>query len=96
MARTYFVYILASETRQLYIGVTNDLERRLVEHRFRLDEKSYSARHKTTRLVYYEMTSDVVSAIHREKRLKRLSRVRKLRLIEKTNPDWKDLADFSV
>ncbi len=96
MARTYFVYILASETRELYIGVTNDLERRLTEHRSSLAENSYSARHKTARLVYYEMTSDVVSAILREKRLKRLSRVRKLRLIERMNPAWKDLADFSA
>jgi predicted GIY-YIG superfamily endonuclease len=70
MARTFFVYILASDTRELYIGVTND------------------------RLVYFEMTSDALSAIRREKRLKRLSRGRKLRLIEKVNPDWRDLAEM--
>ncbi len=96
MARTYFVYILASDTRELYIGVTNNLERRLAEHRLSRDEESYSARHQTKRLVYYEITPDVVAAIHREKRLKRLSRVRKLRLIERMNPAWKDLADFSA
>ena len=96
MARSYFVYILASDTRELYIGVTNDLERRLSEHRLGQDKESYSARHETKRLVYYEMTPNVVSAIHREKRLKRLGRVRKLRLIERMNPAWKDLADFSA
>jgi putative endonuclease len=74
MSRTYFVYILASESRELYIGVTNDLERRAAEHRSGLDPNSYSSRHMTSRLVYFEMTSDVLSAIRREKRLKRLSR----------------------
>jgi putative endonuclease len=94
MARTFFVYILASDTRELYIGVTNDLTRRVAEQRAGLNPDGYSARHGTGRLVYFEMTSDVLSAIHREKRLKRLSRRRKLRLIEKSNPEWRDLADM--
>ena len=94
MSRTYFVYILASETRELYIGVTNDFNRRMAEHRLGLDPKGYSSRHQTTRLVYYEMTTDVVSAIRREKRLKPLGRLRKLRLIEGMNPEWHDLASF--
>jgi putative endonuclease len=94
MLRTYFVCILASETRELYIGVTNDLDRRVAEHRRGLDPESYSSRHGMTRLVHYEMTNDVVSAIRREKRLKRLSRQRKLRLIEETNPERRDLADI--
>jgi len=92
MARDYFVYMLASETRELYVGVTNNLERRLAEHRSGYDPGSYSLRHGMTQLVYFEMTTDVSAAIRREKRLKRLSRVRKLRLIEKMNPDWLDLA----
>lgn len=92
MDRIYFVYILASESRELYIGVTNNLERRLSEHRNGSSHSSYSSRHRTTLLVYYEMTADVTSAIRREKRLKRLNRVRKIRLIEKANPDWLDLA----
>jgi putative endonuclease len=96
MARTYFVYILASETRELYIGVTNDLTRRVAEHRSGFNPESYSSRHRTTYLVYFEMTTDVLSAIRREKRLKRLSRLRKLRLIEMVNPDWKDLAVIDV
>jgi putative endonuclease len=96
MGRTFFVYILASETRELYIGVTNDLTRRVAEHRAGLNPDSYSSRHRTSRLVYFEMTSDVLSAIQREKRLKRLSRQRKLRLIEKLNPEWRDLADIGA
>jgi putative endonuclease len=92
MARTYFVYILASETRELYIGITNNLERRLAEHRSSWDLDSYSCRHKTTRLVYFEVALNVRAAIRREKRLKRLGRQRKLRLIEKLNPEWRDLA----
>jgi len=63
MSRTYFVYILASRTRELYIGVTNSLERRMAEHRLGLDPDSFSARHATNRLVYFEMTTDVLSAI---------------------------------
>jgi putative endonuclease len=92
MTRTYFVYILASESRELYIGVTNNLERRVSEHRYRYNSDSYSSRHRTSFLVYYEATPDVRSAIRREKRLKRLSRLRKIRLIEKANPGWQDLA----
>jgi putative endonuclease len=94
MARSFFVYILASDARELYVGVTNDLTRRIAEHRAGLNPDSYSSRHATSRLVYFEMTSDALSAIGREKRLKRLSRQRKLRLIEKMNPDWRDLADM--
>lgn len=93
MSRTYYVYILSSETRQLYVGVTNDLLRRLAEHRMGYNPESYSSRHATTRLVYFEHTSDPLSAIRREKRLKRLSRQRKLRLIEEMNPEWKDLSE---
>jgi putative endonuclease len=96
MARTYFVYILASESRELYIGVTNDLERRLAEHRLGVDPASYSSRHQTVKLVYYELTMDMISAIRREKRLKRLSRLRKVRLIEKMNPGWKNLAETGL
>jgi putative endonuclease len=94
MTRTFFVYILASDTRELYIGVTNDSTRRVAEHRAGLNPDSYSSRHGTSRLVYFEMTSDALSAIRREKRLKRLSRQRKLRLIETMNPEWRDLADM--
>jgi putative endonuclease len=96
VAKTYFVYIIASESRELYVGVTNDLARRVAQHRSASQPHSYSARHQTTRLVYFEMSADVLAAIAREKRLKRLSRARKLRLIDNANPDWKDLASIIV
>ena len=96
MSRSYFGYILAGESRELYIGVTSNLERRVAEHRLGLDPDSYSSRHRTMQLVYYEMTANVTSAIRREKQLKQLKRVRKIRLIEKMNPEWKDLAGMEV
>jgi putative endonuclease len=89
----YFVYILASPSRELYIGVTNDLGRRLAEHRSAHAPKSYSLLHATTRLVHFESTPNILAAIRREKQLKRWSRKRKLQLIEKANPDWRDLAE---
>ena len=66
VSRTYFVSILASESRELCVGVTNNLERPVAEHRLSLDPNSYSSRPGTRRLVYYEMTSDVACAIRRE------------------------------
>lgn len=86
MPRTYFVYVLASETHELYIGVTNNLERRLAEHSSGYSPKSYSLLHGTTRLVHFESTPNALAAIRREKQLKRWSRRRKLELIENQNP----------
>ena len=96
MQKSYFVYILSSEARELYIGVTNNLERRLWEHRNCTDPDSYSHLHSTRRLVYFEVTADVRSAIHREKKLKRFPRQKKLELIERMNPDWRDLSNILV
>ncbi len=96
MNKLYFVYILASDTRQLYIGVTNDLVRRIWEHSNGLDPQSYSHRHNTNRLVYFETTTDVRSALCREKQLKRFPRQSKLELIERLNPQWRDLAEDVV
>lgn len=78
MPKRYVVYILSSETGVLYIGVTNDLQRRLEEHRHRR-VAGFTRRAKTTRLVYFEETSDVRSAIIREKQLKDWRRARSLR-----------------
>lgn len=90
-SRTYYVYILASHSRCLYIGVTNDLLRRLWEHKEKVID-GFSARYATTSLVYYEATGDVRSAITREKQLKRWRREKKTALIERENPAWRDLA----
>jgi len=92
MARTYFVYILASDSRELYVGVTNDLWKRLEQHRSNLKRDAYTAKHGTKRLVYCEPTGDVRAAIHREKQIKGWTRYRKIQLIESSNPEWEDLS----
>jgi putative endonuclease len=89
--RTYFVYILSSKSRALYIGVTSDLLRRLHEHRLQ-PTRGHTARYRIHRLVYFEMTDDVYSAIQREKTLKAFRREKKVRLIKAVNPRWEDLA----
>ena len=90
-SRTFFVYILSSPTRVLYVGVTNNLVRRLFEHRTGV-MPGFATLHETHRLVHYETASDPIAAIGREKQLKGWKRIRKLRLIESSNPEWKDLA----
>ena len=92
MGRNYFVYILASESHELYVGVTNDALKRVVQHRRGLNPNSYTTKHQIFRLVYCESTNDVQAAIRREKQIKRWTRRRKIELIEHANPDWKDLA----
>jgi putative endonuclease len=92
MAKSYFVYILASQRNgTLYIGVTNDLIRRTWEHRQGL-VPGFTKRYGVNLLVYYELFDDVRAAIHRETRLKKFTRARKLELIESVNPRWDDLA----
>ncbi|MGY3694918.1 putative endonuclease [Bradyrhizobium sp. USDA 3240] len=90
-ARSYYVYILASHIGgTLYIGVTNDLIRRVGEHRLKLIE-SFTEKCDVVRLVYFEQFDDPENAIKREKRLKKWPRAWKISLIEKDNPDWNDL-----
>ncbi len=89
----YFVYILASKKNSvLYIGVTNDLERRLKEHKNKT-VKGFTSRYNVDKLVYFEKFSDINEAIKREKRLKKWNRQWKIDLIEKENAEWKDLAE---
>ena len=91
--KSYFVYILASARNgTLYIGVTNNLERRMYEHSHHL-QPGFADMYNVTRLVYFEETSSVEVAIAREKQLKNWRRAWKLELIEKENPEWRDLAD---
>jgi len=87
----YYVYILANRSGTLYVGVTNDLNRRLYEHKQKL-LPGFTKRYKIDRLVYYEHTPDVGAAIAREKQIKRWRREKKVALIESTNRDWHDLA----
>jgi putative endonuclease len=89
----FFVYILASANSPrpvLYTGVTNDLERRLAEHR--LTPSGFTGRYGVTKLVYFEWTASAREAIAREKRIKGWSRARKVALIERANPEWRELA----
>ena len=88
----YYVYILSDKFHKtIYTGVTNDLLRRLYEHRHSADPNSFTSRYHVDRLVYYEVTSDVYAAISREKQIKSWSRSKKNRLIESKNPTWQDL-----
>jgi putative endonuclease len=95
MSKTYFVYILTNKTKTvLYTGVTNDLDRRLMEHRAGT-VKGFTSKYRVTELVYFEAIEDINSAIEREKRIKAGSREDKVNLIIQMNPEWKDLAqDF--
>lgn len=88
----YYVYILASRSRTLYVGMTNDLTRRMYEHRSKRSSGAFSARYDVHHLVYFEVASSPYAAIAREKELKVWTRERKLQLIESTNPGWEDLA----
>jgi putative endonuclease len=88
----YWVYILASRRNgTLYVGVTNDLVRRVWEHRQGIG--GFTTKYGVTRLVYFEDTPNVTAAIQREKNLKHWSRAWKVALIERANPEWRDLYD---
>lgn len=86
-----FVYILTNKTKTLYIGVTNNLERRIYEHKSG-QIVGFTKKYNLNRLVYYESFSDVNDAIRREKQLKNWHREWKINLIESVNPDWDDLS----
>ncbi len=88
----YYVYILANNTNTtLYTGVTNNLLRRVYEHRNNTLPNSFTARYTVHKLVFFEETSDVRSAIEREKQIKSWNRKRQNKLIELNNPQWRDL-----
>lgn len=88
----YYVYFLASESGTLYIGVTNDLVRRVEEHRLGAAD-GFTKKYGCKKLIYYEQTEDVVSAIAREKQLKNWRRDKKEHLVKGFNPQGKDLLD---
>ena len=89
---SYFIYIMSSFSGVLYIGVTNNLKRRVYEHKQELVE-GFSKKYKCKKLVYFEEYKDINQAIAREKQLKNWNRKKKDRLIIKLNPDFKDLSD---
>jgi putative endonuclease len=89
--RSYFVYILSSNRGVLYVGVTNDLQRRLAEHR-QGEGRGFTPRYKVHRLIYFEETPDIRSALQREKQIKAWGREKKLALIREANARFEDLA----
>lgn len=91
--RTFYVYIMASRSRVLYVGVTNDLARRVNEHKRGL-VGGFTSKYRITRLVHFEQFADIRDAIARGKELKGWIRSRKLRLVDGRNPTWQDLSFF--
>ena len=88
----YYVYILSNDHKNvIYTGVTNDLVRRVYEHKNHLDKSSFTSKYNVENLVYFEVTTDIDSAIVREKQIKGWNRKRKDKLIETKNPNWNDL-----
>ena len=88
----YYVYIMSSYRRTLYVGVTNDLATRVQQHKQKLVD-GFAKKYNVNRLVYYEVAEDPLAAIEREKQIKGWLRARKVTLIEAANPDWADLVN---
>ena len=89
--RQYYVYIMTNRPKTLYVGVTSDLKRRVYQHKQKLVH-GFTKKYNPTRLAWYEQTSDVTSAIAREKQIKGWRRSKKVDLVESLNPRWKDLS----
>ncbi len=90
--REYFVYIMSSHRRTLYIGVTNNLAQRVHQHKSR-SAPGFTSKYGVTRLVYAESCGSVEDALEREKQLKRWRREKKIKLVMTINPEWNDLAE---
>ncbi len=89
--KNYYVYIMTNYSKTLYTGVTNDLNRRIYEHKQKLIP-GFTEKYNITKLVYFEETSNVNAAITREKQIKGWLRAKKITLIESLNPEWNDLS----
>ena len=87
----YYVYIMTNKSRTLYTGVTNDLERRVYEHKNKLI-RGFTSKYNITKLVWFDTFDDVMQAIEGEKKIKGWLRSKKVALIEASNPEWSDLA----
>jgi putative endonuclease len=90
--RHYYVYIMSNISRTLYVGMTNNLQRRVYEHKYKLVQ-GFTSRYNITRLVYFDETSSVLEAIAGEKLIKDWNRSKKIALIESLNPNWADLSE---
>ncbi|MBM3326153.1 MAG: GIY-YIG nuclease family protein [Calditrichaeota bacterium] len=92
MARSYWVYIMANRSGQIYTGVTNDLMRRVYQHKTKA-VKGFTTKYNIDKLVFFQEFNDVRDAISAERRIKGWKRFRKNELISELNPDWKDLSE---
>jgi len=90
--KNYYVYIMSSKTGTLYIGMTNDIKKRVYQHKNHLIP-GFTNKYNIDRLLYVETVSDPISAISREKQIKKWRREKKIAIIDSMNPDWKDLSD---
>ena len=89
--KDYYVYLMSNVSRTLYVGVTNDLQRRVYEHKQKLTP-GFTRKYNLTLLVYFEATPDIRAALAREKQIKGWLRAKKVALIESINPNWLDLS----
>ena len=89
--KKYWVYIMSNLTKTIYVGMTDDLEKRVRQHKEKL-LKGFTAKYNCTLLVFYESLDDPTKTINREKQVKKMSRAKKIALIESMNPRWEDLA----
>jgi putative endonuclease len=93
MEKQYYVYIMTNKNNTvLYTGVTNDLKKRVFQHKEKLVD-GFTCRYNVSKLVYYQIAQNAFAAISREKQIKGGSRAKKIELIDGLNPDWKDLSD---
>jgi putative endonuclease len=90
--KNYYVYIITNKSKTLYVGMTNKLERRVYEHKNKLID-GFTKKYNINKLIYYETFNNVNNAIRREKQIKGWLRIKKIKLIESMNPEWKDLSD---
>lgn len=90
MSKNYYVYILTNKSGTLYTGVTNNLVRRIYEHKNKLTP-GFTSKYNINRLIYFEETDDICAAIAREKEIKGWRREKKIDLIERFNPEWKEI-----
>ena len=91
--KAYYVYILTNwNNKVMYVGITNNLERRIYEHKEKV-VKGFTEKYNVNKLVFYEQTSDIAEALNREKEIKKWRREKKNRLVVNTNPLWRDLSE---
>ncbi|MBU1131217.1 GIY-YIG nuclease family protein [Patescibacteria group bacterium] len=94
LLQEYYVYMMSNRTNSvIYTGCTNDLTGRVYQHKFKYNPKSFTAKYNVNKLVYYEVFYSPWDMINREKQIKNLVRRKKIELIEKNNPHWKDLSE---